>query len=80
MLFYVLLVTTLVRRIGTSRTEEERVAIYLLLLLFLLKDLVSIPAVLGNTPLTFQVWLLLGLSIAHWRAVPRSATVTVAGS
>jgi hypothetical protein len=80
-LFYVLLVTTLLRRIGTSRTEEERVAIYLLLLLFLLKDLVSIPAVLGNTPLTFQVWLLLGLSIAHWRPVPArsGATSPVAG-
>ena len=57
------------------RDEAGRVAIYLLLLLFLVKDLVSIPAVLGNTPLTFLVWLLLGLAVGEWReaAVARGA-------
>jgi hypothetical protein len=79
-LFYGLLVTTLLRSLWRARDDTDRVAIYLLLLLFLLKDLVSIPAVLGNTPLTFLVWLLLGLSIARWQgaAVPGRASAVAA--
>lgn len=66
-LFYVFLVSTLARGLARARDDADRVAVYLLLLLFLLKDLVSIPAVLGNTPLTFFVWLLLGLAIGRWQ-------------
>jgi len=76
-LFYLLLVGTLLRALARARDEAGRVAILLLLLLFLLKDLVSIPAVLGNTPLTFLVWLLLGLAVGEWldvTAVDRRAT------
>ena len=66
-LFYLLLVGTLLRALARARDEAGRVAILLLLFLFLIKDLVSIPAVLGNTPLTFLVWLLLGLAVADWQ-------------
>ena len=72
-LFYLLLIGTLLRSLARANGEAGRVAILLLLLLFLLKDLVSIPAVLGNTPLTFLVWLLLGLSVAEWRDVTAAA-------
>jgi hypothetical protein len=79
-LFYGLLVATLVGALWRARNDAERAAIYLLLLLFLVKDLVSIPAVLGNTPLTFLVWLLLGLSIARWQgaAAPGPASEAAA--
>ena len=78
-LFYVLLITMLVRSLWRARTDTDRLAIYLLLLLFLLKDLVSIPAVLGNTPLTFLVWLLLGLSIARWQVAATRSRESAAG-
>jgi len=72
-LFYALLVATLLTSLKRARDDTDRVSVFLLLLLFLLKDLVSIPAVLGNTPLTFLVWLLLGLSIARWQEAARPA-------
>jgi hypothetical protein len=65
-LFYVALITLLVRHALQADTDDlRRRGIWLLLLLFLVKDLVSIPTVLGNTPLTFMIWLLLGLVLAR---------------
>ena len=64
--FYLALVVMLVRRALQERSDNvRRLGIWLLLLLFLVKDLVSIPAVLGNTPLTFMIWLLLGLVLTR---------------
>ena len=65
-LFYLMLLGLLAREsLVRDSTAARRLGIYLLLLVFLVKDLVSIPAVLGNTPLTFMIWLLLGLVLVR---------------
>jgi hypothetical protein len=64
--FYAALIVMLLRRgLQAGADDVRRLGIWLLLLLFLVKDLVSIPTVLGNTPLTFMIWLLLGLVLTR---------------
>jgi hypothetical protein len=61
-LFYGLLLRTLLRPGFADRADPSmRVGRSFLVLLFVVKDLASIPSVLGNTPVTFLVWLVLGL-------------------
>lgn len=65
-LFYVMLLSLFANRFRPDAADERRLAVYLLLLLFLGKDLVSIPVLIGNTPLTFLIWLILGLALGDW--------------
>lgn len=65
-LFYVMLLSLFATRYQPDVADQRRLAVYLLLLLFLGKDLVSIPVLIGNTPLTFLIWLILGLSLGDW--------------
>jgi hypothetical protein len=63
--FFVLLLATVFRvPIAGEDVVARRLGKSLLILLIVVKDLASIPSVLGNTPVTFLVWLLLGLVIA----------------
>jgi hypothetical protein len=69
--FFVLLVVTVLRApVAGEQLPARRLGKALLVLLLLVKDLASIPSVLGNTAVTFLVWLLLGLVMAS----PRPAT------
>lgn len=89
-LFYALLVGTLLAQFNRNADATRRLGICLLLILFLVKDLVSIPAVLGNTPLTFMIWLLLGMTLSrgtvtsskarrHVGAGPFAESLSIAG-
>lgn len=72
--FYLVLLYTVFRAPVTDRGgEARRIGKYLLILLFLVKDLASIPSVLGNTPVTHLVWLLLGLVLMTPRPNPAGA-------
>jgi hypothetical protein len=62
-LFYLMLLALLAMRFSHDEPEARRLGVVLLVLLFFGKDLVSIPVVLGNTQLTFMIWLLIGLTL-----------------
>lgn len=69
--FFVLLVVTVLRApVAGEQLPARRLGKALLVLLLLVKDLASIPSVLGNTAVTFLVWLLLGLVMASPRPAP----------
>jgi len=73
--FYLVLIYTVFRaRVGDAGGDARRIGKYLLILLFLVKDLASIPSVLGNTPVTHLVWLLLGLVLCAPSAAPAAGT------
>jgi hypothetical protein len=60
--FYVYLLWTVFRTpVARTGGDARHIGRILLILLFLVKDLASIPSVLGNTPVTYLVWLLFGL-------------------
>jgi len=68
--FFVLLVVTVLRApVAGEQLSARRLGKALLVLLLLVKDLASIPSVLGNTAVTFLVWLLIGLVMASPRPV-----------
>lgn len=71
-IFFVLLLATVFRApiVGEDVTAR-RLGKGLLILVLAFKDLASIPAVLGNTPVTFLVWLVIGLVMAS----PKPASV-----
>lgn len=77
-LFYVMLLSLLATRYQPHVADKRRLAVYLLLLLFLGKDLVSIPVLIGNTPLTFLIWLILGLALGDWARLPDGLKQSVA--
>lgn len=58
-MFYILVAYGLVRVMRRSSGEHWLIAAVMLVLLFI-KDLVSVPSLLGNTPLTFLVWVIIG--------------------
>jgi hypothetical protein len=63
--FFILLLVTVIRApVDGTDIGSRRLGKALLILLLLVKDLASIPSVLGNTPVTFLVWLLIGLVMA----------------
>jgi len=59
LLLYIFVAYSLVRMMRRSSGEHRLVAAVMLVLLFV-KDLFSIPSLLGNTPLTFLVWVIIG--------------------
>ncbi len=69
--FYVLLLWTVLRvPVSKANGDARRLGKFLLILLLLVKDLASIPSVLGNTPVTYLVWLYLGLVLCDPAAAP----------
>lgn len=62
-LFYAWVFALLLKSL--RKRGQERPLVLCLLLLFFGKDLVSIPYILGNTPLTFLIWLLLTMSLTR---------------
>ncbi len=59
--FLLLLWTFLQSPVSREAVASRRIGWALLVLLFLVKDLPALPSVLGNTPQTYLVWLLMGL-------------------
>lgn len=59
--FYIFLGIALFQRLLSLANPSGRALALFLLALFFGKDLVSIPYVLGNTPITYLIWLCLGL-------------------
>lgn len=61
-LFFLAIIYSLIRIVFKSTGNAKMVAISLLTL-FLVKDMFSIPYLLGNTPLSFLIWLILALTL-----------------
>ena len=58
--FFLVLIFALAK-IAYYSTGSRRILAVSLMTLFLIKDLVSIPYLLGNTPITFLIWILITL-------------------
>lgn len=61
--FYLLLMATILRFVFSRNSQQRILAVFLFVLLFV-KDMVSIPYVFGNTPLTFLLWISLSMLLA----------------
>lgn len=65
-MLYAVLAFILIRRYRQT-TGATRIIAGSLLILFFVKDLVSIPYLLGNTPITLLIWTLLAMSLTTER-------------
>lgn len=61
--FFISIILTLLF-IALRRKGNEQMVAVAMLVLFLVKDLFSIPYLLGNTPLSFLIWLILGMLLS----------------
>jgi len=68
-LFYVLLCSKLIGIVFSKKINKNiQFGAFSMLVFFLGKDLVSIPYIFGNTPMSFLVWLILGLIFSDMSA------------
>ncbi|MFP7753267.1 O-antigen ligase family protein [Thermodesulfobacteriota bacterium B35] len=74
-LFYLILLVLILKR-AVHRTGATRMLACSLLLLFFVKDLYSVPYIIGNTPMSFVIWLILGLFFTSPRTSCTKAATT----
>jgi hypothetical protein len=74
--FFLLLLWTFQQSpVSPAAGVSRRLGWALLVLLFLVKDLAALPSVLGNTPQTYLVWLLMGLVLCAEPGDPGGARI-----
>jgi len=74
--FYVMLLWTFRHSPNSPAVgHSRRLGWALLVLLFLVKDLADLPSVLGNTPQTYLVWLLMGLVLCSATGQSHSTSI-----
>lgn len=65
-IIYFLYVCAIIYTTSRRRQGVQKTVLYCLLCLLLIKDFVSVQYLIGNTPITFYIWILLGYGLTKF--------------